>query len=482
MLSSESAIENAPILSFEIVNAVRSRELQISGARSEDFSDFTGEIHASGSEYLFVGKLSSINASALRKHLPWLNPQAIGLNLSAGVGDRLGLATSGHARAFSKYGQGVLPIFAQQSAREMHRLYRTPQEVMDDVTFGLVESSWQGQIGSDADHLKSIEDIDSCLAAGFSMFTLDPGDSVVRVPTNFDGKLGHLPWGELEDSEASMLGRYVDKQFILEESSRSFTDEQIRRAAFKYSAAVASVVSMYRHLMLKATHEVEVEIAIDETSEVTTPGEHIFIATELKRLGVKWVSFAPRYIDGFEKAIEFKGSIKHLAENLKGHFAIAQALGPYKLSIHTGSDKFSIYSLANEVCKGLLHLKTSGTSYLEALSVCAQHAPELFREIYQSSYDSYAKSRSSYQVSADLNSAPLIGNLRDDDLKELLILEGTRQILHVGYGAALTLQDSTGDFVLRNALQSCLIENKQDYDQAIEHHIGRHLSLLNKST
>ena len=481
MLTSESATDNAPVLSFKIANTGSKRELQVIGARSEDFSDFDGEIHSKGDEYLFVGKLNAVNAKAVRKHLPWLNPKPLGLKLSAGVGDRLGLATSGHARAFLNHGQGILPIFAQQSAREMQRMHRAPQEVMDDATFGLVESSWKGAIGSDADHLKTIDDINSAIAAGFTLFTLDPGDSVAVVPVDLDLKLSHLPWEELEDTEASMIGRYAEKDFALEKFSVSLTDYEIRRAIYKYGAAVASVVSMYRHLIQTARHEVEVEIAIDETSEVTTLGEHIFIASELKRLGVKWVSFAPRYIDGFEKGIEFKGNIEQLAVNLQGHFAIAQAFGPYKLSIHTGSDKFGIYAMAKEVCRGLLHLKTSGTSYLEALSICAQFAPELFRSIYKISYESYAKSRFSYQVSANLSDSPLPAKLSDVDFKELLSSPNTRQMLHVGYGEVLSLRDVSGDFTLRSALQLCLIEHKQDYDNALGLHIGRHLSLMSKS-
>ena len=141
MLKSDPITDGAPILSLDVINRGHSRELHVSAARTEDLSDFTGDIHGSGSELILVGKLNSHNASAVRKHLTWLNPKPIGLAISAGVGDRLGLATSGHARAFSKYGQGVVPVFAQQSAREMHRLYRTAQEVMDDATFGLVESS-----------------------------------------------------------------------------------------------------------------------------------------------------------------------------------------------------------------------------------------------------------------------------------------------------------------------------------------------------
>ena len=221
MLNSDPIKKNSPSLSFEIVYAGRSRELQIKAVRSGDLSDFEGQIHESANEYLLVGKPNAANANAVRMHLPWLKPKPLGLNLSAGVGDRLGLATSGHARAFTKYGKGILPIFVQQSAREMERLFRTPQEVMDDATFGLIESSWMNKFGSDADHLKTIADIDTALAAGFTMFTLDPGDSVAVVPPNFDGNLNHLPWGELEDTQDSMILRYKDKQFNIGEISIS---------------------------------------------------------------------------------------------------------------------------------------------------------------------------------------------------------------------------------------------------------------------
>jgi hypothetical protein len=90
-------------------------------------------------------------------------------------------------------------------------------------------------------------------------------------------------------------------------------------------------------------------------------------------------------------------------------------------------------------------------------------------------------SRFSYQVSANLNGCPHPAKLDDVDFKELLSSTDTRQMLHVGYGEVLSLRDFSGDFALRNALKSCLIEHKEDYDKALELHIGRHLSLLSKS-
>ena len=115
MLESLPNSGNSPRLRFDVVNIDRIRELRIFGQRPEDFSDFQGSLHENGKEVLLACALTSVNAEGVRKHLPWLNPKPLGLHLSAGVGDRLGLATSGHARAFRKYGKEVLPVFAQQS-------------------------------------------------------------------------------------------------------------------------------------------------------------------------------------------------------------------------------------------------------------------------------------------------------------------------------------------------------------------------------
>ena len=91
------------------------------------------------------------------------------------------------------------PIFAQQSIREMTRTGRTPIEVMDDATWGQFAEGWRGGTGADADHLKTTADIDVCLAAGFAMFTIDPGEHVDSSADTADlaalrAKAGALPW------------------------------------------------------------------------------------------------------------------------------------------------------------------------------------------------------------------------------------------------------------------------------------------------
>jgi hypothetical protein len=99
---------------------------------------------------LLLGPLGPRNAAALRDQLPWLKPRPLGLRTSAGLGDRMGLATPGHVRAIRAAGS-VAPIFAQQSIREMTRTGRTPQQVMDDATWGIFQEGWQLGMGADAD-------------------------------------------------------------------------------------------------------------------------------------------------------------------------------------------------------------------------------------------------------------------------------------------------------------------------------------------
>src|ERR671939_1951620 len=109
---------------------------------------------------------------------------------------------------------------------------------------------------------------------------------------------------------------------------------------------------MYRHLeKVMGTRPFELEMSVDETETVTTLAEHVYIASELKRLGVRWVSLAPRYVGHFEKGVDYIGDLEALRADLAGHAAIARALGPYKLSLHSGSDKFSVYPIITEAAR-----------------------------------------------------------------------------------------------------------------------------------
>src|SRR5699024_2103258 len=217
------------------------------------------------------------------------------------------------------------------------------------------------------------------------------------------------------------------------------------------------------------------EVAIDETADVTTPAEHVYFVTELNRLGVGFVGFAPRYIGDFEKGVEYIGDLDVLRDSLAVHAGIARALGPYKLSLHSGSDKFSIYELVAETTGGLVHLKTSGTSWLTALEVVAARDLALFREVYSISRAAYVDSRASYPVSADPSQVSSPEALADADLPGLLTDVAARQVVHVGYGDVLAVS------AVDRAVRELLAENAADYTDRLTDHIGRHLVAFNEA-
>src|SRR5262249_29273027 len=121
---------------------------------------------------LVIGASSSANLNCLRRALPWLSPSIVGPRTSAGLGDRIGLATPGHIQALRQLRGNVAPVFAQQSIREMERTGRSPQQVIDEATWGVLVEGWRDGFGADGDHLKTLSDIDSCVDAGYTWYTL----------------------------------------------------------------------------------------------------------------------------------------------------------------------------------------------------------------------------------------------------------------------------------------------------------------------
>ena len=420
----------------------------------------------------FLCSLTPGNAAALRDRLHWLRPVLLGLRTSAGFGDRLGLATPGHVRAVREI--AIAPIFAQQSVRENARTGRTPQQVMDDATWGVFQEGWREPWGADADHLKTPAVVDSFVAAGYTFYTIDPGDHVdneahTALPAEVEAKVQALPWDALEDTAQDLERRYLGRSFDLGETALTFERETLWRAAAKYSRAVAHTVRMYRYLLDRAGKgNFELEVSVDETETPTSPEEHFFIASELRRLGVRWVSLAPRFVGRFEKGVDYIGDLDTFAAEFARHVAVARALGPYKLSLHSGSDKFSIYPIVARLADGLVHLKTAGTSYLEALRAIAQVDPALFREILAFARERYETDRATYHVSAQLARVPVPSALSNADLPILLEQFDARQVLHVTFGSVL---DRFGDQLL-----ATLRGHEETCYNLLESHFRRHLS------
>lgn len=442
---------------------------------------FVGERTDNAGTSTLLGPLSNENATTLRGRLGWLRPTVLGLRTTVGLGDRLGLATPGQLRAVRAAGGDLAPLPAQQSIREMTRTGRTPQQVLDDAMWGVFAEGWQSGFGADADHLKTTADIDSCLAAGYTFYTFDPGAHVDRgadtasAPTLRD-RFEALPWDQLEDTPAALAARYLATPIICEDHRIPCDDTALRRAAVKYGQAVAHVVMLYRHLAhVGAGRAWEVEVSVDETESPTTHAEHYYLATELRRLGVRWVSLAPRYVGRFEKGVDYIGDVGAFEADIAVHAAIARTLGPYKLSLHSGSDKFSIYESAVRQTRGMAHLKTAGTSYLEALRTVGHLAPALLRVIYAFARERYETDRASYHVSARLDRAPAPASLSDRNLSELLEQFDAREILHVTFGSVLTERNAVDQCCFYDDLMDVLRAHPDAYADDLEKHFLRHL-------
>jgi hypothetical protein len=238
--------------------------------------------------------------------------------------------------------------------------------------------------------------------------------------------------------------------------------------------------------MKKAGKDYEIELSVDETPEPTTLAEHYIIADRCKREGMKLVSLAPRFIGEFEKGVDYKGNIAELERSLADHAAIAAMVGPYKLSLHSGSDKLSIYPAFARATAGMFHVKTAGTTYLEALRAVLRHDVELFRTIVEFSRRRYDTDKATYHVSATLAGTPPPAGMSATDMEKHYLerwqdVEGGRgfiapgrQVLHTTFGSVLTHES------LKGQVMSLLREHPDTYKAILEEHFSRHLLALRK--
>ncbi|MEX2574517.1 MAG: tagaturonate epimerase family protein [Balneolaceae bacterium] len=444
---------------------------------------FRGQAETAGGAEFFTCALAHENAEALRTCFPFTNPVLIGKKNSYGYGDRLGNAGPAHLRSVK--GTGFKPVLAQQSIRELERTGRKPEDVMDAASWAVFQEGYSDGFGADADHLKTTADIDRMVDAGFTMFTIDPSEYV------FDGSAGleadilenlfqDLPWTELEDKPQSLLSRYVKQTISLDGRRLSPEPRDVQEAMVKYGRVLSHTSMMVRHLAENHSgHPAEIELSVDETEQPTTPFEHFLIASELSRLDISLVSLAPRFCGDFEKGVDFRGDLDQFRDEYKMHLAIAGEFGGYKLSIHSGSDKFSVYEVIGSLDEGAVHVKTAGTSYLEALRTLARADPQLFRDILTFSMSRFEEDRNTYHISARLSDLPDVSALGENQLIGLLDNDEARQVLHVAYGSVLSggYPEAEG---FRSRLMEVLSTNEMLYEENLVRHFEKHLRPFRK--
>lgn len=446
------------------------RRLGIMG-NAADFS----EIVAAGN--IALCPLTPHNAAILRARLPWLNPVPLGRKTSFGFGDRLGLATPGHIQALRTADPDgkIAPIFAQQSARENKRTGRTPQQVLDDAVWGIFQEGWRAPWGADADHGQELADFDAFIAAGYTFFTIDSShhlDNAAQTDSldTLQMKTAVLPWDTLQSSYNDLHHRYCRKPFGLEGLTLVFDEVILRRVLAKYGCALAHTITVAHELSARLNGKAyDLELSLDETDTPTSAHEHFFIANELTRCRIPIVSLAPRFVGKFQKGVDYIGDLDEFEGDLMRHTAIIRHFGSYKLSLHTGSDKFSLYPVIVRHAQGLVHVKTAGTSYLEAVRIAAQNPP-LFRRMLDLARARFEQERKPHCLDAQLGKVPENGALPDIALPDLLEQFDARQVLHVTFGSIL---DEFGP-----GFHDFISQHERDYQAALEAHFIRHLDPL----
>lgn len=416
--------------------------------------------------------LSHQNRLVLNQYLPYTLPSAFGRQVATfGLGDRLGKATPGHIRSIKNY--NVKPILAQQSKRELDLTGRSFEQVLDDVCFAVFQEGYQGGFGADGDHLKKIADIEDALHCGYTMITLDCSEKIGRGIENLsEYEVNEIYKNFPSDYRSRVEGSYLSKGFLIGGETYYFSKEDLIRCVLIYHDTIDFVKEVYFDCLGKAKQAVDYELSIDETESITTAQGHLFVAMELEYHKVPVTSLAPRFVGEFQKGIDYIGNIDEFERHLKQHASIADYFG-YKLSIHSGSDKFRVFPMIGDYTGGRLHLKTSGTSWLEAVDTIAEENPLLYRKIHRKALEHFNEAKILYKVFADLDKVDALDLRKDEELGDYLKKDDSRQLLHISYGFIL------GDPALKSELNHTLEMNEEHYYERLIKHIGRHLDLIN---
>lgn len=363
---------------------------------------------------------------------------------SLGMGDRF--AQQGRAQLEAcvmaqKSGVEVTPVW-NKSHREHAIVGSRPADVRREADEAAAALGWRAAYFVDADHIR-METVDAFLEAS-DFFTIDVAESI--------GKPARAEALDAFCGEAGDCG-----------GAFGLTAESVRRIAGKYLAAVEEAARIYRRIeAAKGRGSFITEVSMDETDSPQTPDELLVILAALAREGVPVETIAPKFTGRFNKGVDYAGDVAQFEREFESDIdAIRLAVDCYglpanlKLSVHSGSDKFSLYPAIRRVLAKTgagVHVKTAGTTWLEELIGLAEAGGaglETAKQIYGEAFDHREELCAPYaavigidpaklpapQAVAAWDSQRFVAALRHDpacpDFNPDL-----RQLLHVGYKIA----------------------------------------------
>jgi hypothetical protein len=412
----------------------------------------------------------------IRKLFPYTNPRPHkGHKITIGLGDRLGLASPGHIKTIREL--DVFPVLAQQSIRELNLTGRTYADVISAAAWAVFQEGYTKGYGADGDHLKTREEVQMSLDIGMTMITLDCSEHIDNAAANQDINELREKYFQFSQEERDTWEQNYAKTITLNGCSFSISNQDIIRMACVYGKAIRHAADIYHNVIAKCGRPIDFEMSIDETLTPTTPASHYFVASELIRLGVDITSLAPRFCGEFQKGIDYIGDIDQFTTEFTIHVAIADHFG-YKISVHSGSDKFKVFPIVGEKTGGNYHIKTAGTNWLEAVRVIAAHKPDLYRRMHLFALEHLDEAKKYYHIDAKPENIPALDQLEDSELADLMNRDDSRQVLHITYGLILQAKDNNGESLFADEIYKVLYTYEKEYSEALKKHIGRHLKSL----
>jgi len=381
--------------------------------------DLRGSFAGEERDGFWLCPLSRENRIALNHAFPYTAPRALGRAVPTfGFGDRLGYANPVQLQSLA--GTNFLPVLAQQSMRELVLMGRDYGQVIDVASWAAFREGWRQGFGADGDHLKTLDEVQTALDAGCSMITLD-----CSLALNQPSETVHIEGDYLDSEAVGALGLQYDTDLL----------QQLEQT---YAGAIELVCKVFEQAIRLCGREIDFELSVDETEDVTTPEAHYYIANELYQRGIVLTSLAPRFVGEFQKAVDYRGDLTDFCAQLRKHVRIADHFG-YKLSLHSASEKFSVFPAMAQETGGRCHIKTSGTSWLEAVECIAKADPALYRDMFRKALLHLDEAKGNYVVDCDPSKLPEIEAVSDADLPGLMEMEqgDVRQLMHITYGYIL---------------------------------------------
>ncbi len=372
---------------------------------------------------------------------------------SLGVGDRFAHQARAQLQACIRAaadGVCVVPVW-NKSNREHNVVGSEPASVREEAAAAVCDLGWTLPFHVDADHI-GLQTVDRFLASS-DFFTLDVADAIGRA-------------AEPADVEA-FVARHPELAGVIEldgmDAPLTISREGVARAAAKYLSAVREAGHIYRHIVQRKGEDAFIaEVSMDETDLPQTPPELLVILAAIADEGIPAQTIAPKFSGRFNKGVDYVGDPARFEREFRADVAvIAHAVNRYalpenlKLSVHSGSDKFSIYPAIRRTLEQFgagVHLKTAGTTWLEELIGLAEAGGEalaLAKEIYRGAYEHRDELCAPYAAVIDIDAAQLphpdaVAAWSPDRFMAALRHERDcpdfnphlRQLLHVGYKVA----------------------------------------------